>query len=332
MNSDMVKKQPLVSVIITNYNYGQYIKEALDSVVAQTYKNIELIVIDDGSTDDSVEIIDQFKKDHPSAVVIKQKNKGVVFARNKGLEKLKGDYLVFLDSDDKLPNNYIEVLVNKAETEQADVVYTDLQRFDGENEVIEYPEFSLDIIKNTNIAHASSLIRVKSIKSHRFDEHLNKRSHEDWDFMLGLALMRNKFSKSNDVKLNYRAHGQSRSTTSGELLDKQAYNFVVTTLYIIDKYKKQYPGEVDLSPSTEFITWWRLAHERLDLIHRFQKDQKENQSRINNDKNYINTLKLQIREKDSQIQKVKNSKRYKIGNAILAPASAIKSILNKKAR
>ena len=91
---------PKVSVIIPTYNYGKYIEKAIDSVFAQTYKDFEIIVVDDGSTDNTREIIENKYKD--KVKYFYQENKGAPSARNKGIEESKGEYLVFLDADDWL--------------------------------------------------------------------------------------------------------------------------------------------------------------------------------------------------------------------------------------
>ena len=91
---------PKVSVIIPTYNYGKYIEKAIDSVLAQTYKDFEIIVVDDGSTDNTREIIETRYKD--KVRYFYQENKGAPVARNKGIKESMGEYLVFLDADDWL--------------------------------------------------------------------------------------------------------------------------------------------------------------------------------------------------------------------------------------
>jgi glycosyltransferase involved in cell wall biosynthesis len=104
---DLTQEQNhVVSIIIPTYNYGIYLPTAIQSCLNQTYKSIEIIVVDDGSTDDTKDIVKDF---NDSVIYFYQKNSGVSAARNKGLELAKGDYLAFLDSDDYLTNNSIEI-------------------------------------------------------------------------------------------------------------------------------------------------------------------------------------------------------------------------------
>ena len=91
--------EPLVSVIIPVYNVSPYLREALDSVIYQTYRNLEIIIVDDGSTDDSGLVCDKYKGD-PRVKVIHQENRGLSGARNTGIDLMMGDFVVFLDSDD----------------------------------------------------------------------------------------------------------------------------------------------------------------------------------------------------------------------------------------
>ena len=93
----MIKKKPLVSVIIPTYNRGWIVKEAIESVLAQDYRDFELIVVDDGSTDDTDDILNSYRGD---IMVFRQENQGVSAARNRGLSEAFGRFIAFLDSDD----------------------------------------------------------------------------------------------------------------------------------------------------------------------------------------------------------------------------------------
>jgi glycosyltransferase involved in cell wall biosynthesis len=106
------KLMTLVSVIITNYNYEKYIAEAIQSVLEQTYTDYEIIVVDDGSTDSSLQIIDEIQKENPDVMkVIAQKNKGQASAFNVGFEFANGEILAFLDADDYWYPNKLETIV-----------------------------------------------------------------------------------------------------------------------------------------------------------------------------------------------------------------------------
>lgn len=102
----------LVSIIIPVFNAERYIKKTLESVLNQTYKQIEIILINDGSTDNTTNILDIFQKQDKRIRVFMQKNRGVSYSRNVGIQKAKGKYIVFVDGDDYVDNNIIEELLN----------------------------------------------------------------------------------------------------------------------------------------------------------------------------------------------------------------------------
>lgn len=108
--------QPLVSVIIPVYNTGLYIGRCVKSVQEQSYNNVEIIFVDDGSTDDSGKIVDTIVATTDNATVIHQPNQGLSGARRSGMLKATGDYVMFLDSDDTLPKDAIEYMVDTCES------------------------------------------------------------------------------------------------------------------------------------------------------------------------------------------------------------------------
>ena len=98
----------LVSIVVPIYNVEKYLSKCIDSLISQTYKNLEIILVNDGSTDQSGEIAQQYAKQDSRIRYIVQKNKGLGGARNTGLEYAKGNYILFIDSDDYIRNNMVE--------------------------------------------------------------------------------------------------------------------------------------------------------------------------------------------------------------------------------
>lgn len=113
---------PKVSVIVPVYNVEQYLEQCLDSIINQSLKGVEIIVIDDGSTDNSKNIILKYAKKYSNIIVIYQSNKGLSVARNNALKKASGKYIFYVDSDDFLELNCLEKLYKKAENTEADIV------------------------------------------------------------------------------------------------------------------------------------------------------------------------------------------------------------------
>ena len=111
-----------VSIIIPAYNMDQYIERCIKSCIAQSYKNIEIIVVNDGSVDNTYQEIEKLKAEDDRILLIRKKNEGVTLAREDGIKHSSGDYIFFLDGDDFLPKNAIENLVNKAISNDADIV------------------------------------------------------------------------------------------------------------------------------------------------------------------------------------------------------------------
>ena len=134
VNDDMVNDDIKVSVIIPVYNVEKYLRQNLESVANQTLKDIEIICVDDDSTDSSYEIIKEFAEKDPRFIAVHQENAGAGAARNNGLSKARGKYLSFLDSDDFFEPNMLEEAYNKAEETNADfVVFNSNQFLEHEN-------------------------------------------------------------------------------------------------------------------------------------------------------------------------------------------------------
>ena len=111
----MSESKPLVSVVLPIYNVEKYLPKCLDSVVGQSYENIEIICINDGSPDESEKIVADYMKNDSRIVLINQKNQGLSGARNTGIENAKGEYIMFLDSDDWIDPETVEVAVDEAQ-------------------------------------------------------------------------------------------------------------------------------------------------------------------------------------------------------------------------
>lgn len=118
-----------ISIIVPVYNCEKYIKKCIESIIAQTYKDWELILIDDGSKDDSLRICEQYSKKDQRIIVLTQKNKGAGPARNYGIDKSTGEYIMFCDSDDFLPNNAIEKFAELALEEKWDLIISGYNEF-----------------------------------------------------------------------------------------------------------------------------------------------------------------------------------------------------------
>lgn len=128
----------MISIVIPVYNVERYLQECLDSCLMQTYKKIEIVIINDGSTDRSGEIAEKYAASDDRLKYIRQENRGVSFARNVGIDKSLGEYVIFVDSDDFIPENYVEKLFNELLRTDADMVFCEAYRWYGDEKKEEF--------------------------------------------------------------------------------------------------------------------------------------------------------------------------------------------------
>jgi len=205
-----------VSVIIPIYNASKYLSLCLDSIVSQTYKNIEIILVDDKSTDNSLALLKKYKEKHKNIKIIKLKeNDGVSHARNVGLDKATGDYIFFIDSDDFVDKKCIKKLVEATLKYDADVVDTERLYWYKRNTKIltflERKKLKKDLILNnmnddvrciTMPRYVTGKLYKRSVIGDiRFDE--NVRCYEDSLFNHQIKANINKYVYVNDVFYNY---------------------------------------------------------------------------------------------------------------------------------
>lgn len=151
----------MVSIIVPIYNVEKYLKRCLESLVSQTYEEIEILLVNDGSTDGSVKIAQEYADKYKNVILLSKKNGGLSDARNYGLRYAEGDYVAFIDSDDWIDERMIEKLVLKADSAKADIVCCDMEYVDddgnrkyssgGEFEIVDVKDFP-EIISINNSA------------------------------------------------------------------------------------------------------------------------------------------------------------------------------------
>lgn len=129
-------QKELVSVIIPSYNAEAYIAECMDSLLHQTYSNLEIICVDDGSTDNTYRILEAYQAKDARVKLFRQHNQYAGVARNRGIMESRGKYLLFVDSDDFCQTDMIEILVKEAEIRKPDILVFDLYKFDNKSKEI----------------------------------------------------------------------------------------------------------------------------------------------------------------------------------------------------
>lgn len=204
---DQVK--PLVSVVVTCYNYGQYIEEAVNSVLNQTYQHFELIIVNDGSTDDSLIKIKQLiaTNQKKKIILVDQANSGQpAISRNNGIKQARGQYILCLDADDMLaPDILLDTVSLLNENSEIAIAYTDRHDFDGVDQVVYAAEFDPQKLRYQNQISYCALYRKEvweSIGGYR----TNVRGLEDWDFWIAAAARGFKATRIPKPHLLYRRH------------------------------------------------------------------------------------------------------------------------------
>lgn len=301
-------KQPLVSVVITCYNYADYVEQAIKSILQQTYKNIELIIIDDGSTDKSLDIITKYRD---SAKIVSRKNKGIVYTRNEAIQLAKGRYLCFLDADDYFDQDFIGNMVDIAEQTKADVVYPNWRIFGDRDEKIKFPEFDVQkLIKHEIHCTAESLIRVEAIGDSRFE---NEVVAEDWDFFLGLALKGKRFVSAKNCFINYRIRQNTRGS-SRNYWDDMRYFYE-----ILHKWQKKYPkvvNPIDLPLA--------VGQKRDEFIDEQKKLIDSLQATVDTLKKETTLQRQSIIDLNNAIKNIQESKAYQLSTKLSAIKHRIK--------
>ena len=203
-----------VSVIIPCYNQAQFAEEAILSALHQTYPNIEIVCINDGSTDNSAEVIQKLAQKYKQIVFFDEKeNRGVIASRNIAINAAAGEYILPLDADDTIEPEYIEEAVKVLDNNpDIGIVYSKARLFGIKNKEWKLPDYSKSHILYSNCIFVSALFRKKDFIALGGYKEYMKDGYEDWD--LWLSFVENGFNvhRINKILFNYRKYkGANRS-------------------------------------------------------------------------------------------------------------------------
>jgi len=208
MPEDHRAGKPRVSIVIPAYNHARFITEAIDSALAQTYGSIEVLVMDDGSTDDTAAVVRRFGSSvryHPL------EHQGVYSARNASLDRITGEYFLNLDADNSLDPLFVEktvALMEQSGDPRLALVYTQ-RRYEGdESGVSAFPEYDVETLKERNYIDMCTLIRADILKEVRFDPAFNDGCG-DYDLFLTLAGQGYTGKLLDEPLLLYRVHSDT---------------------------------------------------------------------------------------------------------------------------
>jgi len=210
----------LVSVVIPVYNSEKFLEECLDSILTQTYQNIEIIAVDDGSTDSSPDILERYSD---KINIISQKNQGLASALNLGISKMKGDWFKWFSPDDVMHSNTIETLINEAKNHSDNIIlYSNWNIIDDTgnilrefhesnyNELSEF-DFNLRLLDGQQINVNTTLIPAIFLKKYGIRE-LDEPVAIDYDFFLRSALLHDvRFHLISQPLVKYRIHSDQLS-------------------------------------------------------------------------------------------------------------------------
>ena len=201
---------PIVSVVIPCYNLGDYIVEAVESVLAQTHGSYEIVIVDDGSDDhDTVVKLDELAA--KGLTVLRTINRGVAAARNLGIQAAKGRYILPLDADDLIESHYLERAVRLLEeNSEIRIVCCDAELFGELSGIRRLPDFSKERLLSENIIFASAMFRKMDWQAVGGYCTALKFGWEDWDFWIAMTKQRAKVVCIPEPLLKYRIRSGSR--------------------------------------------------------------------------------------------------------------------------
>lgn len=268
-----------VSVIVPVYNTEKYLRRCLDSLVNQTIEDIEIIVINDCSPDNSKEILKEYEKKYKDKVKVfhNKTNKGIGYNRNYGIKKATGEYIGFVDSDDWVNETMYDKLYKKAKEDNLDLVLCNFHKMlEKENDLEEIASSEISYFKNTNLKQTPNLLldvelapwnklyKKELIKEITFPENLK---YEDTIFVLK-AMARSKKIGMVDEKLNYYLVRSKSETT---VMNKKVYDILKVSKMMIDELKS-HDYYNDVKDYVEAMTIRNLF--RYTLQQRYQKNKK----------------------------------------------------------
>ena len=197
------------SVVVPVYNVEAYISETIESIITQSCQNIEIILINDGSTDNSGIICESYAKIDSRIIVIHQRNSGVSAARNRGIDLAKGEYICFVDGDDTIDSDMIELLYTFGYNHDIDLIlpignkYTQkIERNENSFRILEANQVLSDYLQFKNLLDSHGLLKTEIVKKIKYSDSIF--FWEDYAFMVELISRCNSIAKTTNIFYYYR--------------------------------------------------------------------------------------------------------------------------------
>ena len=288
---------PKISVIVPVYNVENYLPYCIESIIKQTYKNIEIILINDGSTDNSLQLCNKYKKHDRRIKVIDQKNKGLSGARNSGINVATGDYFSFIDSDDFVAQDYLEYLLSMMEqgvnitTCQSKIAHNYnesnivISQTGMGDEAISVHDYCVLAFNNVRYLSAwGKLYKRELFDTIRFPEGI---LNEDIFIMAELFDQTSKIGMGKEIKYYYVKRKDSITTAR---FNKRKFDLIEANSHYTSEIIKRYPNLIACSKAYEI-------HARSSLIKQIPYKEKDEY------KDYISCTISMARKYDSTIRK-----------------------------
>jgi glycosyltransferase involved in cell wall biosynthesis len=260
--------QPLISVIVPVYNVEKYLNECVDSILAQTYKNLEIILVDDGAKDNCPRMCDDYAAKYANVKVVHKKNGGLSSARNAGLDLAAGEMVAFLDSDDFFDKEMFTRLYEKRQESGAQIVCSCFKSFNGTRNLrkavdcdkqFQGSEIAQEMfLRDTGISACAKIIDRSLIGDTRFTEGI---TNEDFLFMLDIYLKGSKIYYMADSFYYYRYNEASITAVINERTFDQLSNSI--------KAEKRVAG---LSPELREAARVCKLRRHIDVAYRLRRD------------------------------------------------------------
>lgn len=299
-----------ISIVVPIYNSSKYLNKCLDSLVNQTLEDIEIILINDGSTDESEKIVKEYKDKRIK--YISKKNEGIGKTRNRGIREASGEYIAFVDSDDYLNEHFCEYMYKKASKCNCDLVICDFFEDRGNLYGIKFNDFedtslieTPSLINNINLGPCNKLYSLELLKSNNiyFEENLK---YEDAPFVVKAIKSANKIGKVNDFLTYYVIHENSETTTR----DKRIFDILEICKIII----KELDNVKYKNALTNLITMILLDY---CAQQRYIKDYKQRKKFINESFKMLNELDKNWKKCDYVLKLNKLSRIIKTNKTLL---------------
>ena len=278
-----------ISVVVPVYNTSKYLRRCLDSLVNQSLKDIEIIIINDKSTDNSKDIIKEYENKYQNIKVIHNKtNKGIGYNRNLGIEIASGKYIAFVDSDDYIDLNLYQKMHEYSEEEKLDLCICDLKKVDEEGNLIGYEK--IEEFETNNLRTNPKLLldinmgpTNKLFSKTLFDEETKFSEiykYEDLAVLPKLIAKSKKIGKVSGVFYNYVIHSNSETTT----MDKRVFD-IFCVLDIVNKDLKNINYYNEIYEYIEYLNIRTIF--RYTLQQKYQKEKKVKEQFIENAFTYL---------------------------------------------